>query len=261
LKKEKKHYKKINLPMIKIFRKIRQNLIAEGKTTKYFKYAIGEIILVVIGILIALQLNNWNQNQGINKQIKNYKISILSEIQNDLEELHRIDSLNLSSIANIKAYFSYYNSMLVNIDTLNLKANQVDFSYNTFHSNMYSIDELIASGNISLFVQNEKLAMIKLKKQIELYTFYEKEALKTMQIGDSKKSDLQDLAFLGGQTLSENPTVQKSRSTIDSEYYRSFNNQLSAALNYFKYQDYIYSKRIRPQLLELKKVVSETDYK
>ena len=47
--------------MIKLFRHIRQNLLSEGKTGKYFKYAIGEIILVVIGILIALQINNWNE--------------------------------------------------------------------------------------------------------------------------------------------------------------------------------------------------------
>ena len=46
--------------MIKLFRKIRYNLMSENKTSKYFKYAIGEIILVVIGILIALQINNWN---------------------------------------------------------------------------------------------------------------------------------------------------------------------------------------------------------
>ncbi|MCK0178015.1 DUF6090 family protein [Flavobacteriaceae bacterium S0862] len=49
--------------MIKFFRKIGQNLLMENKTGKYFKYAIGEILLVVIGILIALQINNWNENQ------------------------------------------------------------------------------------------------------------------------------------------------------------------------------------------------------
>jgi|TARA_R110000737_G_C14509985_1_gene473452 hypothetical protein len=46
--------------MIKFFRKIRQNLVSKGNTGKYLKYAIGEIILVVIGILIALSINNWN---------------------------------------------------------------------------------------------------------------------------------------------------------------------------------------------------------
>jgi hypothetical protein len=49
--------------MIKFFRHIRKNLIMENKTSKYFKYAIGEIFLVVIGILIALQINNWNEKR------------------------------------------------------------------------------------------------------------------------------------------------------------------------------------------------------
>lgn len=58
--------------MIKFFRQIRQNLIMENKSSKYFKYAIGEIILVVIGILIALQINNLNEvkkNQAFEKEI------------------------------------------------------------------------------------------------------------------------------------------------------------------------------------------------
>jgi len=49
--------------MIKLFRNIRKNLLNEGKTASYLKYAIGEIVLVVIGILIALQINNWNQRR------------------------------------------------------------------------------------------------------------------------------------------------------------------------------------------------------
>ena len=49
--------------MIKFFRKIRQKLLSENKFSKYLLYAVGEIILVVIGILIALQINNWNEQQ------------------------------------------------------------------------------------------------------------------------------------------------------------------------------------------------------
>jgi hypothetical protein len=67
--------------MIKFFRRLRQNLLSEGKTGKYFKYAIGEIILVVIGILIALGINNWNQN----RQLKNLETKYLKEIKSSLE--------------------------------------------------------------------------------------------------------------------------------------------------------------------------------
>jgi hypothetical protein len=49
--------------MITLFRRIRQKLIDSGSFTKYLLYAIGEILLVVIGILIALQVNNWNQDR------------------------------------------------------------------------------------------------------------------------------------------------------------------------------------------------------
>jgi len=73
--------------MIKFFRKIRQNLLWEGKTGKYFKYAVGEIILVVIGILIALQINNWYEDRKlIVKEKETYK-NIITDLKRDLVQL------------------------------------------------------------------------------------------------------------------------------------------------------------------------------
>lgn len=66
--------------MIKFFRKIRQKLLTENKFGKYFTYAIGEIMLVVIGILIALQISNWNEN----RKMRISELSILEEIQEAL---------------------------------------------------------------------------------------------------------------------------------------------------------------------------------
>ncbi len=66
--------------MIKFFRKIRQNMIKESKVSKYMLYAIGEIVLVVIGILIALQINNWNE---VRKQ-KALELDILKELKEGL---------------------------------------------------------------------------------------------------------------------------------------------------------------------------------
>ncbi|WP_235290827.1 DUF6090 family protein [Portibacter lacus] len=67
--------------MIKIFRRIRQSLLSEGKTGRYFKYAIGEIILVVIGILIALQVNKWNDARNLYSK----EVTYLREVKNNLE--------------------------------------------------------------------------------------------------------------------------------------------------------------------------------
>lgn len=73
--------------MIKLFRNIRQNLLNEGKSTKYFKYAIGEIVLVVIGILIALSINNWNENQKKNKQLDAIYTIIEQNLKTDLKTI------------------------------------------------------------------------------------------------------------------------------------------------------------------------------
>ncbi|PJB18813.1 MAG: hypothetical protein CO117_06955 [Flavobacteriaceae bacterium CG_4_9_14_3_um_filter_33_16] len=90
--------------MIKIFRKIRQNLVMENKTSKYFKYAIGEIILVVIGILIALQINNWNEGRKENQKEK----ATLQRFLNDL----KADSINFQTNLNyIKAIDSLHVKM------------------------------------------------------------------------------------------------------------------------------------------------------
>ncbi|WP_282134326.1 DUF6090 family protein [Seonamhaeicola maritimus] len=72
--------------MIKLFRNIRQKLLAEGNTAKYLKYAVGEIVLVVIGILIALSINNWNENEKANKIEEQY----LLKLNNDISLMRRI---------------------------------------------------------------------------------------------------------------------------------------------------------------------------
>jgi len=100
--------------MIKFFRKIRQKLLSENKISKYLIYAIGEIFLVVIGILIALQINNWNENKKERAKEKNVLEDIINNlnrnndlIKNSLITIKEIDSSSdiiISVIRNKKSY-------------------------------------------------------------------------------------------------------------------------------------------------------------
>ena len=74
--------------MIKFFRKIRQKLLSENKFSKYLIYAIGEIILVVIGILIALQINNWNESRKQENELSEIYQRIILDIDNDIRDLN-----------------------------------------------------------------------------------------------------------------------------------------------------------------------------
>jgi len=74
--------------MIKFFRQIRYKLMSEGKTANYLKYAIGEILLVVIGILIALQINNWNEGQKTQAKEQILLSQLKQEFKDDLRQLN-----------------------------------------------------------------------------------------------------------------------------------------------------------------------------
>ena len=73
--------------MIKLFRKIRQNLLDENEFKKYLIYGIGEIILVVIGILIAVSINNWKQSINQKEVEQNLYADLIQELQTDLVEV------------------------------------------------------------------------------------------------------------------------------------------------------------------------------
>ncbi|MGB3145561.1 MAG: DUF6090 family protein [Maribacter sp.] len=108
--------------MIKFFRKIRQNLLNEGKTSKYFKYAIGEIVLVVIGILIALQINNWNEERLENDREKITVQNLHTEFREnlrDLDSIHTILTRTIKATENIFGKFKVGNLQDANeIDSL-----------------------------------------------------------------------------------------------------------------------------------------------
>ena len=76
--------------MIKFFRHIRQRTIKENRASKYLLYAIGEIVLVVIGILIALQINNWNEQRKLQSTAATIYTIVQSDLQSDLKSIDEV---------------------------------------------------------------------------------------------------------------------------------------------------------------------------
>lgn len=141
--------------MIKIFRNIRRHLLKENKFTQYLLYAIGEIVLVVIGILIALKINNWNENR---KELV-IEQKILKELQSDF--LYNKNELE-KNIA--KATLLAYNcdSLLALISSPKQEISLDQFSkytwklggYSTFNPSNGALVNLISSGNLNIIKQD-----------------------------------------------------------------------------------------------------------
>lgn len=87
--------------MITLFRRIREKLIASGSITKYLLYAVGEILLVVLGILIAVQINSWNEQRANNTKELAYLRGIHSDLNRQIESLNRTISINENSIITV----------------------------------------------------------------------------------------------------------------------------------------------------------------
>lgn len=144
--------------MLKFFRNIRQNLLNEDKTSKYLKYAIGEIILVVIGILIALQINNWNQNRLNEKLESQYYERLLEDVREEKVILQATINYSNQVMNHAK------NAILVYENSPDANSNPIDNLIDMYQASQLqdansassTYKELIASGQINL-IQNDSL--------------------------------------------------------------------------------------------------------
>ncbi len=140
--------------MIKFFRKIRQKLVNENRFSKYLLYAIGEIVLVVIGILIALQINNWNSYKNDRLKEEQLLINLKQEFKTNLEELkfdHQVNTICLNTL------YGFLQS-----DKTTLSPNEIDSingiftTFASFDARLGIVSETISSGKLDL-IQNDTL--------------------------------------------------------------------------------------------------------
>ncbi len=167
--------------MIKFFRKIRYNLMEKNKTGKYLKYAIGEIILVVIGILFALQINNWNLKNVQKKEGRTYLTSIKSNLVQDTLALRltiQNIKLTLKTLDSTAGLISMNESILLKGPDIT----QAMLTTHNFVTENTSVEDLTSSGKFNL-IDNQKIAQLTLlyynniennvgifNRSIEIYT-------------------------------------------------------------------------------------------
>ncbi|MDH3245262.1 MAG: DUF6090 family protein [Saprospiraceae bacterium] len=134
--------------MLKFFRKIRQKLLLDNKFSKYALYAVGEIFLVVIGILIALQINNWNTNKQETKELYSYLSNIRKNLQEDLTSVEEIKEWRESSIMRSKRYMEVVHINELTFFDFNeiLRPSHLVFRDFNFISNTSGIEALKSSG-------------------------------------------------------------------------------------------------------------------
>lgn len=125
-----------------------------GKTAIYFKYAIGEIVLVVIGILIALQINNWNEHQKSIKKEAEVIVSLKQEITSNINDLEKTLKINESFIIKTDSLLEILNGDLKELHTTSTIARA--FDYETLSIEIPELDNIIES-NSELLIKRKNM--------------------------------------------------------------------------------------------------------
>ena len=233
--------------MIKFFRKIRQNLLSEGKTGKYFKYAIGEIILVVIGILIALSINNWNES----KKSSRIELEFLKNLNRDLD----IDLVNFENKISIDSSIMSSNKKIM----LAIQNHDEEALNKSFSGNRNGLSAINRAG----IFYPQKSAYESLKSQGIQLISNDSLRQKIINLYDYRYQTISDFLKFQWDMLSQtNPYLFENLETnIDGETKRPNDiNQLFKDKQFYNFVSHMYSENLialdfyRPCLEDLKSV-------
>ena len=158
--------------MIKFFRKIRKKLVSENKFSKYLIYAIGEIILVVIGILIALQINNWNEKDKQDSRSFQYQKRIYQDLNRLTENSRGLTSRADETLALITKTTELLE--LGNIETRQ-DSNTVESALIRFSRTVYRFPELPTYEEMKSNGELNLLYKVELRNQIASFSTFLKQ--------------------------------------------------------------------------------------
>ncbi len=224
--------------MIKFFRNIRKILLVEGKTSKYLKYAIGEIILVVIGILIAISLNNRNQfnSEKLDRDIKLNKIrsviykdsiAFSNSIENSVAMIKKIDGM--VQVLSPEMTFDEYRILVSHFQ-------EISMNIRTVEPNTTVYDEMINSGSFSQ-IEDEALK----EKISSLYGHYEHFGVLIQTFREAfinTKNNLFSNGVIGYKYFLDEQTDETLK-----EGYEAFKFVLNDRKQFMIFQNYLYKEK------------------
>ena len=169
--------------MIKFFRRIRKSLIEQNQMGKYFRYAIGEIALVMIGILLALQVNNWNEGRKQLKLEKRYLSELVLDLQSDSLKIAYLKNRSNHQLKAKQKLTEYFNKNKVYPTDSLLEFFQLQWqSIFSFDPITTTLDEMKSTGNIGV-IQNLDLRrkILKVYNDYKLFNSYDEKTYNKQQ--------------------------------------------------------------------------------
>lgn len=142
--------------MIPFFRKIRHQLLTENRASKYLLYALGEIVLVVIGILIALQINNSNEDRKQRRQELHYLRNLKTDLNLNIAELDRYIAVRNSRIESANYVLEHFEGKpLTDLNAFAFHTTNI-YIWQKFTQHDNTFQELVNSGNLAL-ISNDSI--------------------------------------------------------------------------------------------------------
>ena len=211
--------------MIPFFRKIRYKLAQDNQLFKYSRYAIGEIALVVVGILIALQINNWNENR---KNVIEETIilkNLIEDLKADIKGYNQAIYWLKYRQANIDSVLMVLNDSIARVDDANLAHWLITSGYILDYTPVYpTYTEIIGSGKLSL------IQSVRIKKDLADYKSNFDNDLRVFSAYDEgiKRIEFKALSLIKGspkaqfygqdyKSLNKNISIDRSKLESDEE--------------------------------------------
>ena len=149
--------------MLTFFRRIRKGLVDGGKTRRYLVYAVGEVALVVIGILIALQINNWNEGRKTKVLRNEYLQNIKNDIIADTISINATIVYGQKLESPINKYHEYFDYGKWTTEEIMDSAQNTRMSYLNYNPRNSTTNEMLSGGHTKLLNEQLRRALSELK--------------------------------------------------------------------------------------------------